>query len=44
VTQERQSTTLICRANYDVMSGLVAFLVDECCIEAVCAPSAAKAG
>ena len=24
VTQERQATTLICRANYDVMNGLVA--------------------
>lgn len=44
VTQERQSTTLICRANYDVMRGLIAFLVDECCVETACAPSAAKAG
>ena len=40
VTQERQATTLICRANYDVMNGLVAFLVDECCIETTCASSA----
>lgn len=34
VTQERQATTLICRANYAVMRGLVDFLVDECCADA----------
>jgi DNA-binding transcriptional ArsR family regulator len=44
VTQERQATTLICRANYDVMNGLVAFLVDECCIETTCAASTKAAG
>ncbi|MBN9262942.1 MAG: helix-turn-helix transcriptional regulator [Hyphomicrobium sp.] len=44
VTQERQSTTLICRANYDVMRGLLDFLVAECCVETTCAPSTAKAG
>ncbi len=44
VTQERQATTLICRANYDVMNGLVAFLVDECCIETTCASSTKVAG
>lgn len=38
VTQERQMTTLICRANYAAMDGLVGFLVDECCIDAGCAP------
>lgn len=37
VTQERQATTLICRANYPAMNGLVGFLVDECCIDAACA-------
>lgn len=37
VTQERDATTLICRANYAVMRGLVGFLVDECCTEADCA-------
>jgi ArsR family transcriptional regulator len=37
VTQERQGTTLICRANYPAMNGLVGFLVDECCIDAACA-------
>lgn len=39
VTQERQATTLICRANYPAMNGLVGFLVDECCIDAACAAS-----
>jgi ArsR family transcriptional regulator, arsenate/arsenite/antimonite-responsive transcriptional repressor len=33
VTQERRSTTLICRANYAVMHELIGFLVDECCAE-----------
>ena len=32
-TQERQVTTLICRANYPVMRGLLGFLVEECCVE-----------
>ena len=33
VTQERQVTTLICRASYPVMRGLLGFLVEECCVE-----------
>ena len=33
ITQERQGTTLICRANYDLMQALVGFLVDECCAD-----------
>ncbi|MBN8943517.1 MAG: helix-turn-helix transcriptional regulator [Rhizobiales bacterium] len=33
IAQERQATTLICRANYDVMRGLVDFLVEECCAD-----------
>ena len=37
VTQERHATTLICRANYPAMDGLVGFLVDECCVDAGCA-------
>jgi ArsR family transcriptional regulator, arsenate/arsenite/antimonite-responsive transcriptional repressor len=37
VTQERQVTTLICRANYLAMNDLVGFLVDECCVDAGCA-------
>ncbi|MDP2700011.1 helix-turn-helix transcriptional regulator [Thalassospira sp.] len=36
MTQERQGTTLICRANYTAMDGLVGFLVDECCLDAGC--------
>ena len=42
VTQERQATTLICRANYDVMRGLIDFLVDECCAEGTCPPAAGR--
>ena len=37
ITQERDATTLICRASYAVMRGLVDFLVAECCTEADCA-------
>jgi DNA-binding transcriptional ArsR family regulator len=37
ITQERDATTLICRANYPVMRALVGFLVAECCTEADCA-------
>jgi ArsR family transcriptional regulator len=37
VTQERQVTSLICRANYPAMNDLVGFLVDECCVDAPCA-------
>lgn len=39
VTQERQATTLICRANYSAMDSLVGFLVDECCADAACSTS-----
>ena len=34
VSQERQSTVLICRANYPAMDALLGFLSDECCAEA----------
>jgi ArsR family transcriptional regulator len=37
VTQERRSTTLICRANYPAMDRLLGFLADECCADAPCA-------
>jgi DNA-binding transcriptional ArsR family regulator len=37
ITQEREATTLICRANYLLMRGLVEFLVAECCTEPDCA-------
>jgi ArsR family transcriptional regulator, arsenate/arsenite/antimonite-responsive transcriptional repressor len=39
VTQERQATTLICRANYPAMDKLIRFLVDECCVDALFASS-----
>jgi DNA-binding transcriptional ArsR family regulator len=40
VSQERQGTTLMCRANFQMMETLVSFLVDECCVDAAaaCAP------
>ena len=38
VTQERQATTLICRANYSAMDALLGFLADECCADAECLP------
>jgi ArsR family transcriptional regulator, arsenate/arsenite/antimonite-responsive transcriptional repressor len=44
ISQERQATTLICRTNYDVMRGLVDFLVAECCSDAACAPAAQVKG
>ena len=31
IDQVREATTLVCHANYDVMRGLVEFLVAECC-------------
>lgn len=37
VTQERRSTVLICRANFEMMTELVDFLVAECCAESRCA-------
>jgi DNA-binding transcriptional ArsR family regulator len=33
LTQERRATTLICRANYEVMESLVSFLTKECCAD-----------
>lgn len=42
VHQERQSTTLICRANYEVMRALVGFLVSECCAYSRCMPAGAR--
>lgn len=31
VTQERDSRTLFCRANYSSMDALIGFLVENCC-------------
>jgi DNA-binding transcriptional ArsR family regulator len=33
VTQERQGTVLLCRANFPVMRDTLGFLVDQCCAE-----------
>jgi DNA-binding transcriptional ArsR family regulator len=38
VTQERQATTLICRANYPGMDALIGYLADECCADGTCPP------
>jgi DNA-binding transcriptional ArsR family regulator len=38
VTQQRESTTLICRASYAVMQALIGYLVDECCADSSCPP------
>jgi DNA-binding transcriptional ArsR family regulator len=42
VTQERQATTLICRANYPSMDALIGYLADECCADGTCPPAVAK--
>ena len=42
VTQDRHATTLICRANYEVMNGLVNFLASECCADGVCTATQPK--
>ena len=33
VSQERVATSLICRAVYPAMQGLIGYLVDECCAD-----------
>lgn len=43
IVQERQGTTLICRANYEMMRSIVDFLVDECCLESSCEAPASPA-
>ena len=43
VTQERQATTLICRANYPSMDALIGYLADECCADGTCPPVSARA-
>lgn len=42
VTQERQTTTLICRTDYEVMRELVDFLMAECCADGACMPVRGK--
>lgn len=43
VSQERQATTLICRAVYPAMNALLGFLGDECCVEKSCAQAPERA-
>ncbi|MER8984223.1 metalloregulator ArsR/SmtB family transcription factor [Mesorhizobium sp. M0843] len=43
VTQERQATTLICRANYPIMNELIGFLANECCADVACGAVAGEA-
>lgn len=43
VSQERQATTLICRAVYPAMNAILSFLADECCIEEGCSDASGKA-
>jgi ArsR family transcriptional regulator, arsenate/arsenite/antimonite-responsive transcriptional repressor len=43
ISQERQATMLICHANYDVMRGIVDFLVAECCADSACTGAAKPA-
>lgn len=43
IYQERQGTTLICRANYPSMEKLVGYLVAECCQESSCRKSGDRA-
>ncbi|MDI4235236.1 helix-turn-helix domain-containing protein [Bradyrhizobium sp. Arg237L] len=33
ISQVRESTMLVCHAEYDTMQGLVDFLVAECCLD-----------
>lgn len=41
-TQERQGTTLICRAHYPAMDALIGYLADECCADGTCPPVSQK--
>ena len=41
VTQRRQSRSIIYAADYDAMNGLMAYLTENCCGGAACAPSTA---
>ncbi|MEA2805431.1 MAG: hypothetical protein QOE49_5526 [Rhodospirillaceae bacterium] len=38
VTQTREGTTLVCHTNYDLMRGLINYMVEECCAEGTCVP------
>jgi len=36
--QEREGTTLICRARYETMHGIIDYLKDECCVDSMDMP------
>lgn len=42
VSQERQATTLICRAQYPSMQALIGYLADECCADGTCPPETVR--
>jgi ArsR family transcriptional regulator len=42
VSQERQATTLICRAAYPAMQALIGYLADECCADGRCPPETVR--
>ncbi len=33
IGQERRGASLVCRANFEMMSGIVAYLTAECCVD-----------
>ncbi|WP_316239291.1 metalloregulator ArsR/SmtB family transcription factor [Bradyrhizobium sp. SZCCHNR1015] len=33
ISQQREGTTLVCHAEYELMRSLLGFLVSECCVE-----------
>lgn len=39
VSQERQGTTLICRAEFETMQDTAGYLISECCVEQTCKPA-----
>jgi ArsR family transcriptional regulator, arsenate/arsenite/antimonite-responsive transcriptional repressor len=41
ILQERQHRSLIYRANYPAMNGLVSYLMENCCAGSGCGPAAA---
>ena len=43
IRQERQSRSLIYRADYGAMNALVGYLMENCCGGAACAPDSARA-
>lgn len=43
ISQERQHRSLIYRANYPAMNGLIDYLTENCCAGADCSPSQSEA-